>query len=121
MKFDRLGFAELKAELTRLDDTLSEFGLLREEQWDYERVTYDRKFELKEGVYYLRIQGYAFEGDVGAQKAVIQLLTPILGKHYYPHGIEYGEDEFFPEFLITKCEKILHDVKKELDTFALLS
>lgn len=119
MKFEKTGIESLKADLTRLDEVMLEHGLVREGQWDYERVTYDRKFELKEGVFYLRVQGYAVEGDVGAHKAVIQLLTPVLGKHYYPHGVEYGEGESFPKSLVSQCEKLLADVKAEVDTFAL--
>lgn len=119
MKFEKTGIESLKADLTRLDEVMFEQGLVREGQWDYERVTYDRKFELKEGVFYLRVQGYAVEGDVGAHKAVIQLLTPVLGKHYYPHGVEYGEGESFPKSLVSQCEKLLAEVKAEVDKFAL--
>lgn len=119
MKFEKLGFEDIKADLRRLDDVMADFGLVREEQWDYERVSYDRKFELKEGVFYLRILGYAVEGDVGANKAVMQLLTPLLGKHYYPHGVEYGEGEVFPKSLVSQCEKILAELKAEVDKFAL--
>ncbi|XJZ28376.1 YugN family protein [Bacillota bacterium Lsc_1132] len=119
MQFESTGIESLKADLNRLDETMPEHGLIREGQWDYERVTYDRKFELKEGTYYLRVQGYAVEGDVGADKATIQLMTPILGKYYYPHGIEYGEDEHFPTSLIDQCERILGEVKAEIEKFAL--
>lgn len=115
MKFEQFGFENVKADLRRLDDLMAGHGLIRAEQWDYERVTYDRKFDLKEGVFYLRIFGYAEEGDVGANKATIKLLTPVLGRHYYPHGVEYGEDEKFPSSLVSQCEKILEEVKKELD------
>lgn len=117
MKFENLGYEDIKADLKRLDDVMADFGLVRAEQWDYERVSYDRKFELKEGVFYLRVLGYAVEGDVGTNKAVIQLLTPLLGKHYYPHGVEYGEGESFPKTLVSQCEKILTEVKSVIDTF----
>lgn len=115
MKFENLGYENVKADLRKLDALMRSYGLVREEQWDYERVAYDRKFELNEGVYYLRVLGYAVEGDVGANKATIQLLTPILGKHYYPHGVEYGEDEVFPKTLIQKCENILSELKEKLN------
>jgi YugN-like family len=119
MKFENTGLEELKADLTRLDEVMLEHGLVREGQWDYERVTYDRKFELKEGVFYLRVFGYAAEGDIGSHKAVIQLMTPLLGKHYYPHGIEYGEGESFPKTLVSQCEKILADIQTKVKGFAL--
>jgi len=118
MKFENLGFEQLKADLTRLDDVMEVHGLIRAGQWDYERVTYDKKFELREGVFYLRVQGYALEGDVDTFKAKIQLMTPLLGKHYYPHGVEYGEGENFPNSLVNQCKKILEDVKNEISKFA---
>lgn len=119
MKFEMTGLEALKADLNRLDEAMLQHGLVREGQWDYERVTYDRKFELKEGVYYLRIRGFAVEGDVGARKATIQLMTPLLGKHYYPHGVEYGDGEHFPSALINQCERILSNVKADIEKFAL--
>lgn len=117
MKFESFDLEDFKADLNRLDELMDESGLIRAEQWDYERVNYDRKFELKDGVFYLRVQGYAIEGDVGAHKAIIQLMTPILGKHYYPHGVEYGEGEDFPASLVKQCEKILANVKEEIVQF----
>jgi len=119
MKFENTGIEKLKADLNRLDEVMNDHGLIRAGQWDYERVTYDRKFELKEGVFYLRVQGYSIEGDVDTFKAIIQLMTPILGKHYYPHGVEYGEGENFPASLVNQCKKILETVKEEVSKFAL--
>lgn len=92
--------------------------MVRAGQWDYERVTYDHKFVIQEGTYYLRIPGYAIEGDVGSGKALIQLMTPLLGKHYYPHGVEYGEDEVFPASLVKQCNQILEAVKKDVEVFS---
>src|SRR5690625_5791558 len=71
-------------------------GFIRGETWDYERITYDYRIGSPEkGVnYYIRIQGYATEGDIDRGNAVVQLMTPIIGKHYYPHGIEYDEENF---------------------------
>ena len=77
----------IKADLNRLDDIMKKYGMIRAEQWDYERVSYDRKFIIREGTYYLRVQAYAVEGDVDTFDAHMQLMTPILGKHYYPHGV----------------------------------
>lgn len=118
MKFQNSGLENFKADLNRLDEVMLSKGLVREGQWDYERVTYDRKFELKEGVFYLRVFGFAAEGDVGAHKAIIQLMTPLLGKHYYPHGVEYGDGENFPKSLVSQCERILSELKAEIETFA---
>ncbi|AIM17572.1 hypothetical protein HW35_16125 [Bacillus sp. X1(2014)] len=118
MKFENTGIEKFKADLNRLDEVMHNHGLIRAGQWDYERVTYDRKFEMREGVFYLRVQGYAIEGDVDTFKATIQLMTPLLGKYYYPHGVEYGEGENFPYSLVNQCKKILEDVKNEISKFA---
>ncbi|KAB2337383.1 hypothetical protein F7731_07160 [Cytobacillus depressus] len=118
MKFANTGIEKNKAAVTRLDEVMLSKGLVREGQWDYERVTYDRRFDLKEGTYYLRVFGYSVEGDVDTRKAVIQLLTPVLGKYYYPHGVEYGEDEVFPKSLVSQCEKILTEINAEIEKFA---
>jgi hypothetical protein len=117
VKFESFGIENITADLNRLDDLMPQYGLIRAEQWDYERVSYDRKFELKEGTFYLRILGYATEGDVGAHRAVIKLMVPLLGKHYYPHGVEYGEGEDFPPPLVKQSEKILAQIKEELTQF----
>lgn len=119
MKFENTGIEKFKADLNRLDEVMQKHGLVRAGQWDYERVTYDRKFEMREGTYYLRIQGYALDGDVDTFKATIQLMTPILGKHYYPHGVEYGDDENYPASLVSQCKKIIEEVKAEVEKFAL--
>ncbi|MEO2074916.1 MAG: YugN family protein [Bacillus sp. (in: firmicutes)] len=119
MKFENTGIEKLKADLNRLDEVMADYGLVRAGQWDYERVTYDRKFELKEGVFYLRVQGYSVEGDVDTFRATLQLMTPLLGKHYYPHGVEYGEGENFPSSLVNQCKKILESIKEEVSKFAL--
>jgi len=120
MRFENTGIEELKVDLNTLDEILPQYGLIRAGQWDYERVTYDRKIIINEHIYYLRVQGYAIEGDVGAHDALIQLKVPILGKYYYPHGVEYGEDENFPSSLVEQCKTILAKVKEELDALTLV-
>ncbi len=119
MKFENTGIEKLKVDLNRLDDVMHEHGLVRAGQWDYDRVTYDRKFELKEEVFYLRVQGFATEGDVDTFKATIQLLEPLLGKHYYPHGVEYGEGENFPAALVNQCKNILEKLAEEISQFTI--
>ncbi|MEH7107992.1 YugN family protein [Bacillus sp. JJ1764] len=119
MRFENTGIEKLKADLNRIDDVMENYGLVRAGQWDYERVTYDRKFELREGVFYLRVQGYAIEGDVDTFKATVQLMKPLLGKHYYPHGVEYGEGENFPASLVNQCNKLLEQINHDISQFAL--
>jgi len=114
MRIEDTGLEGLTIELSRLDLIMEDIGLVRADQWDYERVTYDRKIEVKGDVFYLRVQGYAVEGDVGGRYAVIKLLTPLLGKHYYPHGVEYGEGEHFPTGVINTSKKLLNELSEAL-------
>ncbi|MFS0645065.1 YugN family protein [Siminovitchia sp. 179-K 8D1 HS] len=118
MKFENSGFESIKIDLNRLNEIMSKHRMVLAGQWDYERVTYDHKFQVKEGTYYLRIPGYSVEGDVGSRKALIQLMAPLLGKHYYPHGVEYGDDEYFPEHLVKQCQKMLENIKKDLELYS---
>ena len=46
MKFEESGIEGLTADLNRLDDIMENEGFVRAGQWDYERVTYDRKFDM---------------------------------------------------------------------------
>ncbi|CUB27973.1 YugN family protein [Bacillus subtilis] len=116
LKFTESGLEGVKAELSWIDDLMESKGLIRAGQWDYERVTYDKKFSTIEGTFYLRIQGIAAEGDVGSGRAVIQLMSPLLGKHYYPHGVEYGETEEFPVQVVTKSKALIQDIANMLKT-----
>ncbi|CAG9619843.1 YugN family protein [Sutcliffiella rhizosphaerae] len=115
MKIENTGLENEKVELSRLTDIMENLGFDLAGQWDYERVTYDRKFETKEGVFYLRVQGYTIEGDVGGSHAVISLLTPLLGKHYYPHGVEYGEGEQFPANIVSTSKSLLNQAKERIN------
>lgn len=118
MKFENSGIESFKIDLNRLDEVMSKHRMVRAGQWDYERVTYDHKFVIQDGTYYLRIPGYAIEGDVGSGKALVQLMAPLLGKHYYPHGVEYGEDEVFPASLVKQCNQMIESIKKDVEVFA---
>ncbi|MFC0274958.1 YugN family protein [Metabacillus herbersteinensis] len=114
MKMESTGLEGLSVELSRLDEIMDELGLVRAGQWDYERVTYDRKIENLDETFYLRVQGYAVDGDIGGRHAIIKLMTPLLGKHYYPHGIEYGEGEAFPSSIVTTCKNLMKQLKEEV-------
>lgn len=119
MYFENTGIENTVIDLNLLDDLMSKNGLIRAGQWDYERVTYDKKYEIKEGTFYLRVFGFTKDGDVGAHDANITLLKPVIGKHYYPHGVEYGENEVFPNHLVKSSEQVLAALKKDLDAFEL--
>lgn len=117
MKIENTGMDEIVIDLKPLDHITAKHGFIRAGQWDYERVTYDYRIDSKEKnvTYYIRVQGYAIEGDVDIGDAVIKILTPLLGKWYYPHGVEYGEDENFPENLIERANNLVIKLKEEIE------
>lgn len=119
MRFENTGIENATIELSKLTDIMKEEGFVLAGQWDYDRVTYDRKFVIKGDTFYLRVQGYAIEGEVeeNSKFAIIKLITPILGKHYYPHGVEYGEDENFPKSLVEQSNRILAKVKENISAY----
>ncbi|WP_163536696.1 YugN family protein [Gracilibacillus sp. YIM 98692] len=119
MKIKDTGLEDVLIDLKPLDHAMEKANFVRASQWDYERVTYDYKIGSPEKniTYYIRVQGYAVEGDVDKGDAVIKLLTPLLGKHYYPHGIEYGENEEFPTTTVERTEKLLNNVKEIIKPF----
>lgn len=116
MYFENTGIENVVANLSAIDDIMLEHNLVRGGQWDYERVTYDKKYVIKEGTFYLRIFGTT-DGDVDTRDAVMHLKKPVIGKHYYPHGIEYGEDEYFPKSLLKDCEATLKAVNEALQPY----
>ncbi|MFC4409333.1 YugN family protein [Chungangia koreensis] len=117
MYFENSGIENTVAEQKLLTEIMAKHGFVFAEQYDYERATFDKKIILKEGTYYLRIFGAAIEGDVGVGNAIIQLKKPVLGKHYYPHGVEYGDDENFPNHLVKASVNDLIALKEDLKPF----
>ncbi|MEB1809955.1 MAG: YugN-like family protein [Bacillaceae bacterium] len=114
MKFENLQFEGKEIKFSTLQFAAESVGLVHAGQWDYERVTFDYKIETHETnvTYYLRVPAYAIEGDIPSPDAKVKLLTPILGKHYYPHGVEYDED--FPKNIVDKCNKKLQLFNEKL-------
>ncbi|MFG6119094.1 YugN family protein [Thalassobacillus sp. B23F22_16] len=109
MKLEGTGIEGLVIKQKALHHVMNKAGFIRGGQWDYERVTYDYKIGSPEKniTYYVRVQGYAIEGDVDAGNAVFKMLTPLLGRHYYPHGVEYGEQEGFSKDLMDRAAKLV--------------
>lgn len=120
MKLENTGIEGLMVDVKPLNHLMGLHGFILGESWDYERVTYDYKIASNEKnvTYYIRIQGYAVEGDVDRGDAVIKIMTPLLGKHYYPHGVEYGEDENFPENLVKRAHKLVKNACEDLKSRA---
>lgn len=116
MYFEQTNIENTKVDLKLLTEIMEKHGFALGESYDYERVSFDKKVVIKEGTYYVRIFGVAIEGDVGANDALIQLKKPVIGKHYYPHGVEY-EDEDFPNHLVKSSQAALLAVKDDLKAY----
>ncbi len=114
MKFENTGIDEIVMDLKRLEEIMDCYYLTRGEHWDYERITFDRKFIVDDVTYYLRLRATCQTGDIGSSRAEVKLLVPLLGRHYYPHGITYGDEEVFPAPLIEKCQKIVDQLADSL-------
>jgi len=117
MKIENTGIDNKVVDIIPLNHIMGKHAFILGEHWDYDRVTYDYKINSQEKnvTYYIRIQGEAIEGDVDKKDAVIKLKTPLLGKHYYPHGVEYGEEENFPKNLVERAHKLVIAANDELD------
>ena len=117
MRLENTGIDNSVIDIKVLDHVMGNHAFIRGENWDYERVTYDYKISSQEKnvTFYVRIQGEAIEGDVDSRDAVIKIKTPLLGKHYYPHGVEYGEEENFPKNLVERAHKLVIAANNELD------
>ncbi|MFC3040218.1 YugN family protein [Virgibacillus xinjiangensis] len=116
MKLENTGLEDITIDLKPLDHITGNHAFIRAGQWDYERVTYDYKINSNEKniTYYIRVQGYAIEGDVDRGNAIIKLMPPLLGKHYYPHGVEYGEEENFPENLVERSHNLVSKLAEDI-------
>ena len=101
MKFDETGLHGKQITFEVLDEIMNDNGFDR--AWDYERATFDYKMvdQVDNSTYYLRIPCFVIEGEIPKDSARVELMKPYLGKHYYPHGVEY--DEEFPQKIIDKC------------------
>lgn len=115
MVFENTNIEGKTVQFAVLEHLTGSLGLLRDEQWDYARVTYDYKFEnmITGDVYYLRVPAVAVEGMVEQSNAVMKIGKPYIGKHYYPHGVEY--DEEFPDDIIKTCEEKLNQLEEKLE------
>lgn len=118
MYFENTNLENLVVDQQVLTRLLEKHGLECHGAWDYDRMTFDRRFDVREGRFYLRLFCSAISGDVGAHDATLKLHKPAIGKYYYPHGVEYT-DEVFPAHLVKDCENILADVRKSLAEFGI--
>ncbi len=115
VRFDHIELADKELRFETLRYACESIGLVHAGQWDYERVMFDYKIVNQGNTYYLRVPAYAIKGEIPKEDTIVKLMTPILGKHYYPHGVEY-EGEEFPQQIIDKCNKKLELLKANLES-----
>lgn len=118
MYVENTGIKGLVTDLKVMEEVMVRNNLNLDGQWDYERVTFDKKYVIREGTYYLRIFGELVEGDIDGRDATIRLKQPVIGKYYYPFGVEYGEGEDFPASLVKDCELTTKAVYDELKKYS---
>ncbi|GAK14236.1 YugN family protein [Geomicrobium sp. JCM 19039] len=117
MKLTDYNFPEKELKFGNLLPVMDELGFVHAEQWDYERVMFDYKMldDRVNATYYLRVPAYAVEGDIPGEDTIVKLMTPIVGRHYYPHGVEY--DEEMPSKVLNKCATKLKGIEEGLKGF----
>lgn len=117
MYIENTGIDDKVVDILPLNHIMGKHAFILGESWDYDRVTYDYKINSQEKniTYFVRIQAEAISGDVDKKNAVMRIKTPFIGKHYYPHGIEYGEEENFPKNLVERATNLIKEAYKELE------
>lgn len=113
MKFTETGLEENQLKFSIVHYAAESIGFVHADQWDYERAMFDYKMVHHEGTFYLRVPVYSVKGDIPTPSTIVEIMSPIVGKHYYPHGVEY-EGETFPQAIIDKCESKLSLLAKAI-------
>lgn len=115
MKIEGTGLEGKEMMLEDLDYNMEELGFLRW-SWDYKRATYDYKYvDHKSGeTIYLRVPCVAVEGEIedGANHSVLQLEEPYIGRHTYPHGLDYEYN--FPNHIMDNVKRKLKALNDRL-------
>ncbi|SDY77155.1 YugN-like family protein [Evansella caseinilytica] len=116
MIFEETGLENVTIEFQALEEIMESAGF--HYVYDYERITFDYKMvdKVRDDVYYFRVQGYAVEGEIPSPHSAVKIFQLLLGKHYYPHGVEY--DEEFPKNIVEKCKKKISIIKEQIQSEA---
>ncbi|MGJ9381289.1 hypothetical protein CR203_02255 [Salipaludibacillus neizhouensis] len=117
MKFHDTGLDGLTVEYQVIEEAMEAAGF--HNQYDYERITFDYKIidQVHDDVYYFRIPAHVTQGEIPLPHSLVEIMVPYVGKHYYPHGVEY--DEKFPKKVVDKCNKKIEVVLAKLKAEAL--
>lgn len=120
MQFTNTKFNGAVVELTLLTEIMENNHFVLAGQWDYERVTYDYKFEILKDVYYLRVQGVAVEGDIGSRHAEVKLLPPYLGNIIILTALNMVMMRLSQRMYFKKANNSYKNVEKELKEFQII-
>ena len=82
--------------------------------WDYRHATYDYKIEDKGNVYYLRVEANVTEGKLEDSHAVLKLEDPYMGKHLFPHGLDY--DSPIPDAVLKTAKNKLQMLSEKISS-----
>ncbi|MFB5660701.1 YugN family protein [Alteribacillus sp. HJP-4] len=117
MKIEDFDFHGKQITLEHLTRIMENNGFIHGGQWDYERVTYDYKMldQTDNATYFIRLQAFAVSGEIPKDDATVEVMTPFLGRHYYPHGVEY--DETFPDKIVRKTKQKIESVYNDVKDF----
>lgn len=115
MKIEETGLEGKEVMLADLDFNMAALGFYRG-AWDYNRATYDYKYEdhkLGE-TFYLRIPCVAVKGEIedGPNQSVVRIGTPYIGRHTYPHGLDYEYN--FPKHVLDNAKRKLDQLNDRL-------
>lgn len=96
-----------------LEHYMSELGFDRG-AWDYKHATYDYKIQDKGNVFYLRIEANVTEGKLEDSHSVLKLDEPYMGKHLFPHGLDY--DYPMPDSVVQTAKRKLQMLNEKLSS-----
>ncbi len=113
MVIKETGIGNKEVHLAELDHVMDELGFVRW-AWDYNHATYDFKFDDKGTIYYLRVQANAIQGKLEDPHALLKLEEPFMGKHLFPHGLDY--DAPIPDAVLESAKRKLSQLKDKLSS-----
>ncbi|GGE19474.1 hypothetical protein GCM10011571_21760 [Marinithermofilum abyssi] len=111
MVLEDAGIKGIQKEFGSLEKEMKRLGFVRW-AWDYDKASFDMKFEGKESDYYLRIQAHVIQGKLENPKAVVEMDHPVFLRHIFPHGLD--PDTEIPEEFKKTVDEVLGKVKETI-------
>ncbi|MBD1370956.1 hypothetical protein IC620_01085 [Hazenella sp. IB182357] len=102
----------IKKEFRETEKVLKSLGFVRW-AWDYEKATYDYKYNHDGKEYYLRLRGTVInDKQLEHPKALLELGTPVFARHFFPHGLDDSVE--IPKDLLTTVNEKLKEMEAAL-------